>query len=228
MSRRRPATLVTLLGLSALWLTGLGLPAGSLAATRALQFDVFLDGRPIGTQRFEVENGASGAVRVTSRAEFEVRVLRIKLFEYDHRNVEEWQDGCLRRLDAYTDSNGKRQQVQGRAVGGEFRVRDPSTGTERPLAPCVGSFAYWDRSRLAQHQRLLNPQTGAYVPVTLSDLDEVSLSVAERPRRVRRYALRGEGIDIVLGYDSTTDEWLTLDGRVDGRELSYRPVGAMP
>jgi hypothetical protein len=194
-------------------------PEGS----RRLSFDVFLDERPIGFQHFNLQPTEDG-VRVSTEAEFEVKVLRITAFEYDHRNEELWRGRCLQAIESTTNSNGTPYRVSGRT--GEAGFVLSGVGQQgRRLGDCVGSFAYWDRSQLAGRERLLNSQTGEYVPVEIRPLGTGSLTLGGREVRVERFALIGRDIDITLAYESVSGEWLTLDSRLDGgRMLRYRRV----
>jgi hypothetical protein len=188
--------------------------------TRKLNFDVFLDDRAIGYQRFELAPDGDG-VRIETRAEFEVKLLLITAFEYDHRNTEVWRDGCLQAIDARTDSNGKQYAVSGKARGGAFVV---ATGEgERRLGECVATFAYWDRELLLQQRQLLNSQTGEYVPVRIDPLGRDRVRIGGRELSVERYVLKGREIDIVLAYAAGSGEWVALDSRLEnGRTLRYR------
>jgi len=187
---------------------------------RKLNFDVFLDDRAIGYQRFELASSREG-VRVETRAEFEVKLLLITAFEYDHRNTELWRDGCLQAIDARTDSNGTRYAVSGTARGDAFVVA--TNGDERRLGDCVATFAYWDRELLLERRQLLNSQTGEYVPVRIDSLGRDRIRIGEREVPVERYALKGEELDITLAYAADSGEWLALDSRLDGgRTLRYR------
>jgi steroid 5-alpha reductase family enzyme len=204
-------------------------PHPTLAASsppERLAFDVFLNDRPIGSQQFELSR-TSGGLRVESRAEFEVRVLGIKAFAYDHRNVEYWRGECLERIDSRTNSNGKLFQVSGGAAGESFAVR--ADGIERKLDPCVAGFAYWDKQRLLARGRLLNPQTGEHVPVDTRSLGRGVVRIGQRNVAVERYALRGPQLDIEVAYEVGSDEWVALDTRVEGgRVLRYRRSESSP
>jgi hypothetical protein len=198
--------------------------APALAATgdsaRKLKFDVFLDDRAIGYQSFVLAS-AGGGTRVETRAEFEVKLLRITAFEYDHRNTELWRDGCLQAIDARTDSNGKQYTVSGKAWGAAFVVA--TNGGERRLGDCVASFAYWDKSLLLPRRELLNSQTGEYVPVQIDSLGRDRMRIGGREVPVERYSLKGKEIDITLAYEAGSGEWVALDSRLDGgRTLRYR------
>jgi steroid 5-alpha reductase family enzyme len=196
-------------------------PAQAAPSTPArLAFDVFLNDRPIGSQRFEISSTASG-LRVESRAAFEVRVLGIKAFGYDHRNVEYWRGECLERIDARTNSNGRQFEVSGRAAEEAFAVT--VSGVERKLEACVRGFAYWDKRRLLAPGRLLNPQTGEHVAIDTRKLGRGVVRIGQTDVAVERYALRGPQLEIEVAYAVGSDEWLALDTRVEGgRTLRYR------
>lgn len=200
-------------------------PATPLNATvddgvRKLTFDVFLDDRAIGYQRFALTQAEEGT-RIETQAEFKVKLLRITAFAYDHSNTELWRGGCLQAIDSRTDSNGKKYTVSGRARGNAFVVA--TNDGESRLGDCVASFAYWDRDVLLQRQRLLNSQTGEYMPVRIDALGLDRVRIGQRDVAVERYALRGPDLDITLAYAVGGGDWVALDSRLDGgRTLRYR------
>lgn len=202
-------------------LAGLPAPgAHASVAERTLDFDVFLDERRIGDQRFALFPTADG-LRIETRARFEVKLLRITAFSYEHRNVEQWRGGCLASIESTTDSNGTPYRVSGRQQAEGFRVEGTDGGQRLP--GCVGTFSYWDRQQLVGREKLLNSQTGEYVAVSVQPLAEARLQVGDREVTVERYALRGAGLDLVVSYASDGGEWLALDSRLDGgRMLRYR------
>jgi len=193
--------------------------AGGGSAVRSLNFEVYLDDREIGYHRFELRDDGT-ALRLTTEADFEVKVLLFTAFAYEHRNVEFWNDGCLQRIEARTDSNGKLYRVEGERRDDAFLL-ETGDGSRR-LDGCVRSFAYWDRS-LLDRPRLLNSQTGEYLEVDLERLPAGTLQIGRDQVRVDRYALSAPGMDIELAYASGSGEWLALESRVDqGRTLRYR------
>lgn len=201
-----------------------GLPMAAAASqaddARSLNFNVFLDEREIGYQRFTMTPTPDGT-RIDTQARFEVKFLRITAFSYDHRNTELWRDGCLQMIEARTDSNGRKQSVSGRVRGSAFVVATPAG--ERRLSDCVASFAYWDRDVLLERQRLLNSQTGDYMPVRIDALGRGSIRVSGREMPVDRYAIRGEGVDISIAYAVDSGEWMSLASRLEsGRVLRYQ------
>ncbi|MFO0335144.1 MAG: DUF6134 family protein [Pseudomonadota bacterium] len=202
--------------------TAASVPA--VAGPRTLNFDVFLDDRAIGYQRFALSPAADG-LRIETRAEFAVRILGITAFSYDHANTETWRGGCLQSIESRTDSNGKLYTVRGQARGSALVVATKEG--ERRLDECVATFAYWDRRKLLPRERLLNSQTGEYLPVQIDALGRQDVRIGARAVSVERFAIRGKGLDITLGYAAGSGEWVTLDSRLEnGRTLRYRRKAA--
>jgi hypothetical protein len=171
------------------------------ATTREWNFQVSLDGRPIGEHRFVLRD-VGNSRELTSEARFRVRVLFFDAYRYDHRASETWRGDCLQQLDANTEINGKNTVV---AV--------------TPRDECVQTFAYWNPSIL-DARRLLNPQTGEYVSVQVSELG--SDVIAGQP--AQRFRLTGGGqtpLKIDLWYSPARD-WLALESLTpEGRMLRY-------
>jgi hypothetical protein len=171
------------------------------ASSREWNFDVSLDGRRIGEHRYVLSQ--DGELReLTSEARFLVRVLFIDAYRYDHRARESWRGECLQRLDARTEVNGKRTQVEIDAPEG-----------------CVQTFAYWNPEILGA-RTLLNPQTGEYVAVEIRELGRELLD----GQPVDRFRLVSSGrtpLQIDLWY-TPSREWLALESLTpEGRRLRY-------
>lgn len=179
-------------------------------------FDVYLDGKQIGTHRFSVEREGAETYRVTSLAEFKVSVLFVPVFRYHHAAVETWRDGCLQSIDTQTQENGKRTELTGRLTPAGFDV-DVSTSDGRrreQLPQCVQSYAYWNRDILSTDGSLLNSQTGAYEPVARSIVREPEQTLLE---------LKGADFKIDLTYANGDARWVSLQTLTkDGRDLEYR------
>jgi hypothetical protein len=204
-----------LAGLLAL-LAQAGLCAGTPAAS-VLDFDVFLDQKPIGRHRFEIRSDA-GSTSVESNAQFEVRLLGIRAYRYRHRNAERWNSGCLRSIDSTTDDNGRHTAVAGTASGGEFRLERPQSRAMQK--DCLMSYAYWDPARLLQRRELLNPQTGSIDKVRFELLGEEIIQVRGAPVRARHHRLQGDKLGIDLWY-SASGEWLQLTSTTDSKRLLH-------
>lgn len=190
------------------------------AQERTLVFDVFLDERRIGEQQFMLFPAADGE-RMETRARFEVKLLRITAFEYEHDNVEYWKAGCLQSIESVTDSNGTPYRVSGRRQDEGLRL-DGTQGA-RVLPGCIGTFSYWNKQQLLGRQRLLNSQTGEHVQVAIRRLADARLPFEGREVSVERYEIRGTGLDLTVSYAVDGAEWVALDSRLEsGRVLRYR------
>lgn len=204
--------LVTLL-LDAAW------PLSAFATTpKAWDFTVFLDDTEIGSHRFVLRDSGE-TQELESAARFNLKLLFINLYTYEHNAREVWFEGCLQSITATTNDNGKRLTVDGRTDGGRFLVHTPRGIS--PLPHCLMTFAYWN-PRILKAGQLLNPQTGEYVKVTVTALGKETIVARGAQRLADRFAIQTENVRIDLWYSSQR-EWVALESRTeDGRRLRYR------
>ncbi len=194
------------------------------------RMQVFIDDREMGLHTFRFDD-ADGTLRVRSEAAFQVRVLFVTLFNYEHEANERWRGGCLVGLESKTVENGNRFEVASRSsdTGLELTTRE---GSHKVTSDCPWSFAYWTPN-LRERQLLVNPQDGAALQVDFEDLGPRSLKVGRSELDVRAWKLRGRDVTpgredaaevlITIYYDAE-DRWAGLDSDVDGRTLRYRPA----
>lgn len=203
-------------------------PGAALAATREaaedLVFKVMLDDKEIGVHRFNVDRRQEREL-VEIRADFDVTFLAIPVYSYDHQNREIWRGGCLERIESKTDDNGDEFRVEGEDRGERFVVATRD-GTVELDADCVMSFAYWNREFLRQG-RLLNAQTGEYLPVSVEELGSDRLRLGDEAVEAKGYRLlnRDEDLDISVWYAADSGRWISLESRLGGeRMLRYLPL----
>jgi len=179
--------------------------------TALWDFNVYLNNKKVGKHQFRVSE-TDGLTQVQSEARFKYSILLIPAFRYKHSAAEEWSDECLVRIESSTNTNGDRISVSGEKGESGFRI----AGNESPadLPECVMTFAYWNPAFLNQ-SRLLNPQTGEYVDVTVEKVGEDALEVRGERVAASRYRLTANEIDMTLWY-STDDEWLALESVAKG------------
>lgn len=189
----------------------------ALSAERQWRFRVMLDDKEIGYHNFFLEQrGASQVMRTV--AEFEYKLLFVKLYDYAHENSEEWQGNCLTRIESSTDDNGETLSVLGRQQQGTFVVQANRGAASLP--PCVMSFAYWNPQFLNQTQ-LLNSQSGEYVAVQVSAPEPTEFEVRGEMRQALCYHLVAGPLKLQLWY-SMEREWLGLESETkSGRMLRY-------
>jgi len=187
---------------------------------REWRFTAYLDDTAIGYHRFVlVENGPQS--ELVSEARFNVKFLFFNAYRYAHDNRERWRGDCLANIESTTDDNGKAYRVRGAPDGNAFILE---TGTEQtPLPACPMTFAYWNPAFLKQ-SRLLNAQTGEYLPVSVQALGADTIRVRGEKREAQRYRLQAREFDIELWY-SPSGEWLALDSlTASGKRLRYRQL----
>jgi len=187
------------------------------SAGNAWHFRVYLDDREIGFHHFFLTEN-NGVSQLRSVASFEYKLLFVKLFHYEHENLETWNGDCLQSINSETDVNGRPFKVDGRREIGEFRVVG-NTG-EEVLPECVMSFAYWNPLFLEQ-QSLLNTQDGEFLPVKISNPVFEELEVQGKARPSNRYRLAAGALNLDLWY-SMDKQWLALESETEGgRKLRY-------
>ena len=190
----------------------------SAAQAREWPFTAYLDGKEIGQHRFAITE-QNGMLELVSEAEFNVKLLFINAYKYQHKAVERWQGNCLHSLEANTRENRDISKVQGKRMQDGFRVQGPKGPLQLPA--CAMTFAYWNPDILRQ-DKLLNPQTGEWVDVSIVSMGNERIAVRGREVDARRYRLTAPKMQIDLWY-SADDEWLALESTTpEGYLISYQ------
>ena len=212
--------------------------AAAPAIAQTWDFEVRLDGKPIGTHRFVVD-GPADARTVSSTARFDVRLLGITVFRYRHEARERWRGDCLSEIRSSTDDDGKPVEVDRRL--GPPAAASATTATTTAIAgepACLMSYAYWHPG-LVQQRRLLNPQTGDVDEISVERLPDATLPVGGRDVDAARWritsvaralpAAEASGKPpparqvLTLWRDRADGRWIGLDAQVKGgRVLTYR------
>lgn len=202
-------------------LSGLGaLPlVGELDSCKWV-FDVYVDDRYIGEHFFELRSGEEELI-LSTVAQFEYKILFFSAFRYEHKNTEVWDRQGLLAIDAFTDSNGKEFLVRGERTADGFALTTHES--EQDLPTGLKTFAYWNPSILNEN-RLLNSQTGEYVPVEVVNrgLEMVDYQGSEL-EAIRYDLVLSEG-PIRVWYGKEDQRWLALESVTGGgRLLKYVP-----
>ena len=195
-----------------------------LIATPLLQakewaFDVYLDKSKIGSHTFTLNDNT-----LTSKAKFNVKVLFIEAYKYDHSAKEQWQGDCLAGLDAHTVENKVTTDVKGDSSGGAFQLIPARASLKFPS--CVMTFAYWNPKILDQKQ-LLNPQNAEYLNTTVEKQANETIMVKGKSTETTHYKLKGalEGknkLNIELWYNKDND-WVALKSvTLEGYNIIYK------
>jgi len=195
-------------------------PAPSPVVTsRVYAFHAFLDDKPIGEHTFTV--AADGpSIKVTSEADFAVKVLGIRAYHYHHHADEQWSEGCLAALAATTDDDGKPASVHMKRDGDTDTIKTAAGDTSE--SGCLMTYAYWNPA-LKTQTRLLNPQTGKVERVHVEAAGSGTITVGGKPVNAMRYRISSPDSPIDVWY-SDNGQWIGLDSMVSNgkRKLSYR------
>lgn len=189
-------------------------------ADREWEFRVLLDGAEIGTHVFTLDEQADRRL-LRSEARFDVKFLFLTAYRYRHRTEEEWADGCLHEIDAETVANGKEQHVVGMRQDEHFVLE--KGGSREKLPRCIMTFAYWNPAFLSE-DRLLNPQTGEFLDVDVTELPATEMTVRGKTVEGHGYRVTAKDLELQVWY-SPDREWLALESTArGGRKLRYELI----
>ena len=191
----------------------------SAEEARSWRFTVWLDETPIGYHQVSIEK-ENDKKTVHTQADFDVRLLFIPVYSYEHETHERWENNCLVDITSTTNDNGDEYFIDSTQQQNQLAIQTKNGRTA--LQGCVRSFAYWD-IELLNSERLLNTQTGEYQSVSVTDMGKGLLPVEEEQIEARHFRLVVEGMAIDLWY---TDEmrWLALQSVTEsGAVLRYLP-----
>lgn len=183
------------------------------------QYKVWLDGREIGTHRVTVDAGVE-KTRVTTEVDYQVKVLFVKVFDYRHVAQEVWRGDCLTELASETVTNGRQHELRVESRNNDavvVRATEKPQALGQELPSCLGSFAYWDLSKL-KRDSLMNSQTGEMSRAELSYIGESM--IPKTTVTARQYLLKTAVAQINLWYDDD-DQWVGLETDADGKRLVY-------
>ncbi|HSI24632.1 MAG TPA: DUF6134 family protein [Methylotenera sp.] len=195
-----------------------------LLATPLLQakewaFDVYLDKNKIGTHTFSLNDNT-----LTSKANFNVKVLFINAYKYDHTAKEQWAGDCLSELEANTIENKIVTKVNGKLDGGAFNIKNGNQAQTLPA--CVMTFAYWN-PKILQQSKLLNPQNAEYLDTTITKLGDSEIEVKGTLTDTTHYKITGalkgvKKLNIELWYNQDND-WVALKSVTpEGYNIIYK------
>ena len=185
-------------------------------------FDVFLDKSKIGKHTFTLDQNR----QLISRAKFNVKVLFVNAYSYDHTSKEQWKDDCLASIDANTTENKVVTNIKGAQKDAGFEVSD-GTKTQN-LGSCAMTFAYWNPKILTQ-SKMLNPQNAEYLNTQFEKLAPETITVKGKPVETNHYKLKGSlngknKLNIELWYN-LKNEWVALKSITpEGYVINYKLI----
>lgn len=195
--------------------------ASSVAMAKEWAFDVYLDKSKMGQHTFTLNE----ANQLTSSAKFNVKVLFVNAYQYDHRAVEKWQGDCLATLSSHTVENKVTTDVKGKTTEGNFVVEDGKN--KQSLPACVMTFAYWN-PKILEQSKLLNPQNAEWVDTKVSKIGVETIEVKGKKTETTHYKLDGSldgksKLKIDLWYDTANNDWVALKSVTpEGYTVNYK------
>lgn len=184
-------------------------------------FDVFLDKTRIGEHTFKLNENDT----LTSKAKFNVKLLFINAYQYNHQAIENWDKNCIKNLTSETIENKVKTNVKGQRQTDMFEV---SNGKETQSLPsCIMTFAYWNQKILEQ-SKLLNPQNAEFLDTSVKKLGNVVLDVKGKAIEALHYKLDAslngkQKLNIELWYRADDHEWVALKSITpEGYQIYYK------
>lgn len=174
-------------------------------------FKVYLDDSPIGYHHYNLKQYGDTS-HLSIKAEFDIKLLFLSVYDYLHENHEVWNGQCLSSLTSNTDNNGDKVFVKLSSEENDQKIETPNGVVTTD--ECLRSFAYWN-PELLKSQRLINAQTGEVVDIVFSRVGNETITVNQQPIEAERYRIKGETIDIDVWY-SPNKEWLALQSITEG------------
>lgn len=189
------------------------------AESKTWNFRVMLDDKPIGYHTVKINTEANRKT-VHTQASFDVRILFVPVYSYEHETFEAWENGCLVDISSTTDDNGDIYYIKSSQQSQQLALETQDGSMS--LGGCIRTFAYWDVG-LLQNERLLNTQTGEYEVVSVTDMGTGLFIVGEEGIEARHFKLTGDEITIDLWYTREM-HWLALESVTEsGAVLRYLP-----
>jgi hypothetical protein len=183
-------------------------------------FDVYLDKRKIGQHTFILND----ALELTSTAKFNVKVLFINAYQYEHKAVEKWEGDCLASLNSHTVEDKIVTEVTGKLSSGIFAVDDGKN--KQSLPACTMTFAYWN-PKIIEYSKLLNPQNAEWLDTKFTKIGITTIDVRDKKIEATHYKLDGSldgknKLKIELWYTANND-WVALKSTTpEGYIIHYK------
>lgn len=192
-----------------------------LAHANEWRFIAKIDGKPMGEHSFKLTEN-EGTNTLLSEAKFNVKVLFINAYKYQHTAKETWRNDCLQSLSANTNENKVITKINGKQDGQQFLL-DSAKGPQN-LGECVMTFAYWNPKMLTQ-KKLLNPQNGDWLDVQIKSLGNETLTVKGKPIETEHYSLNASKMKIELWFATNVQgakDWVALKSTTpEGYVVTY-------
>jgi hypothetical protein len=175
------------------------------------------DGARIGTHALTFQKSGS-ALDVRVEVEIAVYFGPIRLFHYNHKNLERWRGGQLESMDASTDYDGTPAFATLRRESGQIMAEGSKAA--RYAAPANALAAtHWNKAELSVP--MVNPENGTLLRPAIASIGMDNVALASGASVVaQHYTWRGaDTLDLWYGADGS---WTALTAVTkDGTRLVY-------
>jgi hypothetical protein len=193
------------------------LPVPSL---NTLSFEILRKGERIGTHTLTFAH-KDDELTVSIEVAMAVYLGPIRVFHYNHLNVERWKSDRFASMDAKTDYDGEAAWCSVRNDGGVIAVEGSKAAKFTAPANALPA-THWNRSEL--QGPMINPENGMLLRPAISDLGQCSLTMLSGSNeQAHHYTWRGDD-NLDLWYDSKND-WAALTAVTkSGETLTYQKL----
>ena len=162
-----------------------------------LSFTILRDGTPFGTHRTIIRRDGGGLV-VETAITAKLDLAFLSLYRFRHESREEWRDGRLVSLEAFTDDDGQTSRVSALATPEGLEVNGPNGRFIAPAETVPTTF--WHAAFL-KAPSLLDVQEGRLVKVAVRSGGADIVAAAHPGPQRRHFSLSGD-LDMDLWFDA--------------------------
>jgi hypothetical protein len=194
----------------------------AIPESRKIVFQILRNGDNFGTHSLVFSRNDSGETVVDITIDMAFSLGPITLFRYEHSNQEIWKDNALLALRAQTNDDGKDYFVEAEWAADKVDVSYTADGaaSRYEAPPGLYSTSYWNPVTV-QADQLINTQKGLVEDIKVTKLEPKTIDVAGQPRMADGYRVEAV-VPITVWYDQKTSQWVGLDFKVRGSDMSYR------
>ena len=200
----------------------LGIQAASNRVPRTFKFNLSLDDEIIGTHKIHLkQDDATDVWRHETNINIRVSLGIFGDITYDHRCIEEWDQGRLLKLSSNTDDDGEKFQVSGQTDGDEFVTVGPN-GRYRSPGRLMTTNGLWTES-FCNQEEVIDAVTGGVIGVVIDPITTRRRRRKENQRQLNSYDVVSAKITGELLYDSA-GIWSGGILQKSGQEIEYEQI----
>jgi len=195
------------------------------ASAGRVEFEVFHDGQPFGTQAVTVTK-VNGKFIAESSADLKAKIGPLTVFTYRQTCREEWNDERLATLSCSTTKGGKKIDVEGKPEGEKIHVTNTGKkATAKAVFPIEAiPTAWWSKPRLGKYD-MINVETGQALPVDVTHVGRETRDIGGRKIEADHIRVSGT-LTVDLWYDDA-GRWIDCAFKASGQKMTYRLVSPL-